>query len=62
MYKYRKGRRKRRVCFLMFFKDITNSTVTIFKKQCKDLSEAENFSIPPADTQEDHGWNIYYKK
>ncbi len=51
------------VYFIMFFKDITDSTVTIYKHECKDgKAEAESFAYPADDATEDHGWNVYDKK
>lgn len=50
------------VYFVMFFKDITDNTVTIYKRECSGKAEAENFSYPAADAITDHGWNVYHKK
>lgn len=51
------------VWFVMFFKDITDSSVTIYKRECgKGKEEAENLAYPEANTTADRGWNVYYKK
>lgn len=51
------------VHFVLFFKDITDSTVTIYKRECKEgQNEAENFAYPQPDATSDHGWNVYHKK
>lgn len=51
------------VYFVMFFKEITETSVTIYKHEC-DLGkeEAEAFAYPPADATADHGWNVYHKQ
>ncbi len=47
--------------YVMFFKDKTENSVTIYKHKCKKggLKEAEDFEKPSADTTDDHGWNVY---
>lgn len=50
------------VYFVMFFKDITENTVTIYKRECSGKAEAETFSYPAADAITDHGWNVYHKE
>lgn len=50
------------VYFVMFFKDITDSTLTIYKHECKTLNEAETFAYPAADATADYGWNTYHKE
>lgn len=47
---------------VLFFKDINKKSVTIYRHECKNgLEEAKSFSLPAADAQTDHGWNVYYK-
>lgn len=54
---------KDNVYFVLFIKDITDSTATIYKHECtKGKEEAENFAYPRPDETADHGWNVYYKK
>lgn len=51
------------VYFVMFFKDATDNTVTVYKHECKNgKEEAESFPYPAPDATEDHGWNVYHKK
>ncbi len=51
------------VYFVMFFKDITDNSVTIYKHECDGgREEAESFPYPDPDATADHGWNVYYKK
>lgn len=57
-----KGGGKDSVYFLMFFKDVTASAITIYKKECKNREEAETLAVPNDNTSADHGWNVYYKK
>lgn len=49
------------IVFVMFFKDITDEQITIYKHKCKEggLKEALDFPYPPADATADHGWNVY---
>lgn len=51
------------VYFVMFFKDITDSTLAIYKHECKEngLEEAKTFPFPSADVTKDHGWNVFRK-
>lgn len=50
------------IYFVMFFKDITDSSVTIYKHECGNgRAEAEEFEFPPANATADHGWNVYKK-
>lgn len=50
------------VYFVLFLKDITDSTVTIYKHECSDgKAEAESFAYPDAAATADHGWNVYNK-
>ncbi|MEM9363994.1 MAG: hypothetical protein AAGA43_15240 [Bacteroidota bacterium] len=49
------------IIYVLFFKEKTDSTLTIYKHKCKTngLEEALNFDIPAADATDDHGWNVY---
>ncbi len=47
--------------YLMFFKDMKENEVTIYKRKCASREEAEKFPFPPAGTREDHGWNTYIR-
>lgn len=48
--------------FVMFFKEASDTSVTIYKKECSDLEEAQTFPVPDANATTDHGWNEYIKK
>ncbi len=50
--------------YVLFFKDKTEKTVTIYKHKCREggLKEAIDFKTPPAKTEDDYGWNEYTKK
>lgn len=50
------------VYFVMFVKDITATSATIYKRECENKAEAESFAYPAADATADHGWNIYNKQ
>lgn len=61
------GNAKDGVYFVMFFKDITENSMKIYKHECKKKGEegrkeAENFPYPADDATADHGWNIYVKE
>ncbi|CAM1368804.1 hypothetical protein [Tenacibaculum xiamenense] len=49
------------IVYVLFFKEKTDSTLTIYKRKCKTggLKEALNFNLPTANTTDDHGWNVY---
>lgn len=53
------------VYFVMFFKDVTDSTLTIYKRECGEgaagLEEARTFAFPAPGATTDHGWNVYLK-
>jgi len=50
--------------YVLFFKNKTDSTLTIYKRLCKTngLKEALQFTKPKEDATEDHGWNTYTLK
>ncbi len=50
--------------YVLFFKDKTEKTVTIYKHKCREngLKEAIDFKTPPTNTEEDYGWNTYTKQ
>ncbi len=51
------------VVYVLFFKNITPNTVTLYKHKCqKGLPEAMAFKRPPADVTVDHGWNVYTRE
>ena len=49
------------IVYVLFFKEKTDSSLTIYKHKCKTngLEEALNFGVPRPDATDDHGWNIY---
>lgn len=55
------GEDQDKIVYVLFFRDKTDSTVTIYKHKCKSngLQEAINFGVPDDDATEDHGWNVY---
>lgn len=54
------------VYFVMFFKNVTDSTLTIYKRECGEgtaaLHEARTMAVPSASTTADHGWNVYRRQ
>ncbi len=56
------GGDKEGVYFLIFFRDISDGQVTIYKRKCASREEAESFPVPAAEAAEDHGWNVYKKE
>lgn len=55
------GRDEDGIVYVLFFKDKTDSTLTIYKHKCKNngVEEAIKFDLPPPNATEDHGWNVY---
>lgn len=49
------------IVYVLFFKDKTDSTLTIYKHKCKTngLQEALSFDVPSSTATSDHGWNRY---
>ena len=49
------------IIYVLFFRDITDTALTLYKHKCKSsgLEEAITYAIPPADATDDHGWNVY---
>lgn len=59
----KRNRAGKDVYTVMFFKDITDSTVIIYKHECKEgKEEAISFPYPAADASADYGWNTYKKE
>jgi len=56
------GYNKNGIYFVMFFKDITENSVLIYKKECTDKQQAYNFPLPDILDPNDHGWNTYEKE
>ncbi len=54
-------RKKEEIYAVIFLKDIKPDRVTIFKKEFSTLKEANNFGIPPANTTDSRGWNVFIK-
>ncbi len=52
------------VVYVLFFKEKTDSSLTIYKHKCKSggLAEALAFARPRADETADHGWNVYSRE
>lgn len=47
--------------YVLFFKEVTDSAMVIYKHKCKDkgIQEALEFPYPKPNATEDHGWNVY---
>lgn len=45
--------------FVIYLKDITSDTITLYKKEFTTMEEAEAFSQPDISNTESHGWNVY---
>lgn len=50
------------IVYVMFFKEINDNSMTIYKRKCTEegLKEALEFEFPEDTATEDHGWNTYY--
>ena len=57
------GEDENNIVYVLFFKEVTDSTLVLYKHKCKSngLKEAVDFKLPEPDATEDHGWNVYYK-
>lgn len=51
-----------KIVYVLFFKEMTDSTMVIYKHKCnnKGIEEALEFPYPKPDATEDHGWNVYH--
>jgi len=47
--------------YIVFFKDISDSEFSLYKKEVSSLAEGKTEPIPLANDTENHGWNIYKK-
>ena len=47
--------------YLIFFKDISDTKVTLYKKKVASLDVGKAEPIPAADDTKNHGWNTYQK-
>ena len=47
--------------YVIFFKNISDSEITLYKKEVASLDDGENEPIPAANNTENHGWNTYQK-
>lgn len=47
--------------YLIFFKDITEENITLYKQKVQDPNEAQQMPIPDADNTQNYGWNTYSK-
>lgn len=55
------GKTGNSVYYVMFFKDVTASSVSIYKHQCEARETCYLMARPAADVTADHGWNTYNK-
>lgn len=56
------GQDSDKTVYVLFFKEVTDSTMVIYKHKCnnKGIEEALKFPYPKPDATEDHGWNVYH--
>lgn len=47
--------------YLIFFKNITSTSIELYKQKVNDPNEAQTIAIPDADDEKNYGWNTYYK-
>lgn len=47
--------------YLMFAKNLTNDSITIYKQEINSLNEGLNINIPSDTTTQNHGWGTYHK-
>lgn len=56
------GSTKKGKFFVLFFKDITDKTMFIYKAELSTLAEADSFERPADNDTRHHGWNKYEKQ
>ncbi|MFV0571250.1 MAG: hypothetical protein ACK5M1_02315 [Xanthomarina gelatinilytica] len=49
------------IYYVLFIKDISESNITIYKKEVSDVEEGQTTAVPTADDTDNHGWNTYTK-
>ncbi len=47
--------------YVIFFKNVTENQITLYKKEVASLEEGKNEPIPAANDTDNHGWNTYAK-
>lgn len=47
--------------YLVFVRDITEDSITLYKQEVESLDEGLDTAIPANDTTLNHGWNTYGK-
>lgn len=47
--------------YVIFFKNISETEITLYKKEVASLEAGKTASVPTADNTENHGWNVYKK-
>lgn len=48
--------------YIMFTKNISNDSITIYKQKVDDFEEGLSIGIPSDTTTQNHGWNTFKKK
>lgn len=48
--------------YVLLLRDVSESNLTLYKQTVDSLNAGIELQIPPADTQENHGWNVYAKQ
>jgi hypothetical protein len=47
--------------YVIFFKNISENEITLYKKEVASLEEGKSEPVPAANNTENHGWNTYTK-
>lgn len=47
--------------YVIFFKNIKDDEITLYKKKIASVEEGKSEPIPADDNEENHGWNTYQK-
>lgn len=55
------GKNEKGYYFTLFLNPINDTSISIYKHKSASLDEAKSITLPPSDTQKDHGWNTYIK-
>tara|TARA_B100000809_G_scaffold262125_1_gene312401 strand:+ start:200 stop:649 length:450 start_codon:yes stop_codon:yes gene_type:complete len=47
--------------YLMFVKNVSNDSITLYKQEINDLEEGMSINMPNDTTTQNHGWSTYHK-
>lgn len=48
--------------YLIYVKNVSNDSITLYKQTVTDVTEGLGIAIPPDGTGQNYGWNTYHKQ